>query len=207
MKAPVSTAIAIGVGLVVLLGYFIPIPLLTDLRGILVGWAVILAATALFVGVANLFLVHWRKISRAPTGGVYSLVLIISLAATLVVGGLFGVASYWPVWIFKNIQMPVETSLIALLAVVLTYAAARLLRRRLNVFTIVFLVTALIVLLGTAPIFGIEVPLLYGETGLGSLLTQIPAVAGARGILLGVALGAIATGLRVLMGVDRPYGG
>lgn len=207
MKAPVSTAIAIGVGLVVLLGYFIPIPLLTNLRGILVGWAVILAAVALFVGVANLFLVHWRKISHAPTGGVYSLVLIISLGATLVVGGLFGAASYWPVWIFKNIQMPVETSLIALLAVVLTYAAARLLRRRLNVFTIVFLATALIVLLGTAPIFGIEVPFLYGETGLRSLLTQIPAVAGARGILLGVALGAIATGLRVLMGVDRPYGG
>ncbi len=37
MKAPVSTAIAIGVGLVVLLGYFIQVPLLTNLREILVG--------------------------------------------------------------------------------------------------------------------------------------------------------------------------
>jgi hypothetical protein len=103
--------------------------------------------------------------------------------------------------------MPVETSLIAILAVVLTYAAARLLRRKLNIFTIIFLVSALIVLLGTAPIMGIEVPFLHGEMGLRSLLVQIPAVAGARGVLLGVALGAIATGLRILMGVDRPYGG
>jgi hypothetical protein len=54
---------------------------------------------------------------------------------------------------------------------------------------------------------GIEVPFLHGEMGLRSLLVQIPAVAGARGVLLGVALGAIATGLRILMGVDRPYGG
>ena len=207
MKAPVSTAIAIGVGVVVLLGYFVQIPFLTELRDILVGWATILAAVALFVGVGNLFLVHLHKISRAPSGGFYSLILIISLVATLVVGILFGASSYWPLWIFRNIQMPVETSLIALLVVVLTYAIARLLRRKLNLFTIVFVATAAIVLLGTAPIFGIEIPLLYGENGLRSLLTQIPAVAGARGILLGVALGAVATGLRVLMGVDRPYGG
>jgi hypothetical protein len=206
MKAPVSTAIAIGVGVVVLLGYFVQIPFLTNLRDILVGWAVILAAVALFVGIGNLFLVHLHKVSRAPSGGFYSLVLITSLAATLVVG-YFGASSYWSVWIFRNIQTPVETSLIALLAVVLTYAIARLLRRRLNAFTGVFVATAVIVLLGTAPIFGFEIPILYGENGLRSLLTQIPAVAGARGILLGVALGAVATGLRVLMGVDRPYGG
>jgi hypothetical protein len=31
-------------------------------------------------------------------------------------------------------------------------------------------------------------------------------VAGARGLLLGVALGAIATGARVLLGLERPYG-
>jgi hypothetical protein len=30
-------------------------------------------------------------------------------------------------------------------------------------------------------------------------------MAGARGILLGVALGTVATGLRVLLGIDRPY--
>jgi hypothetical protein len=34
---------------------------------------------------------------------------------------------------------------------------------------------------------------------------DVPALAGARGILLGVALGTAATGLRVLLGLDRPY--
>jgi len=34
----------------------------------------------------------------------------------------------------------------------------------------------------------------------------VVAAGGARGILLGVALGSIVTGLRVLLAVDRPYG-
>jgi hypothetical protein len=34
---------------------------------------------------------------------------------------------------------------------------------------------------------------------------QVPTVAGARGIILGIALGAAATGLRVLLGFDQPY--
>jgi len=53
----------------------------------------------------------------------------------------------------------------------------------------------------------VELPGLYGPQSLPSLLAGIPAVAGARGILFGVALGTVATGLRVLMGADRPYGG
>jgi hypothetical protein len=36
-------------------------------------------------------------------------------------------------------------------------------------------------------------------------ITQVPAVAGARGLLLGIALGVVATGLRVLFAQDRPY--
>ena len=95
----------------------------------------------------------------------------------------------------------------AILVVVLTFASIRLARRRMNLFTLVFLGTALIVLIGSAPLFGVELPLLHGPSGLRALIAQIPAVAGARGLLLGVALGTIATGLRVLMGVDRPYEG
>jgi len=36
-------------------------------------------------------------------------------------------------------------------------------------------------------------------------ILDVPALAGARGVLLGVALGTVATGLRVLLGIDRPY--
>jgi len=38
-------------------------------------------------------------------------------------------------------------------------------------------------------------------------IAQVLAAGGARGILIGVALGTLTTGLRVLLGSDRPYGG
>jgi len=67
--------------------------------------------------------------------------------------------------------------------------------------------SALVVLVGTLPwVIGSESEIVRMLGELRAWLTQVWAVAGARGILLGVALGAAATGLRVIMGVDRPYG-
>jgi sulfite exporter TauE/SafE len=102
--------------------------------------------------------------------------------------------------------LPVEASLMALLAITLTYASIRLLRRHLNLLSVIFLITAVLILLGTAPWpFLGDVPFLSNI--IRPIVAQIPATAGARGILLGVALGTLTTGLRILFGADRPYGG
>jgi hypothetical protein len=118
--------------------------------------------------------------------------------------GWFGPTHPYSLWIFNNIQLPVETSLMAILAVILIYAGVRLSGRRLNLFTIVFLVTAVVILLVSGPLFGIDLP---GLVELRAWIARVPAAAGARGILLGVALGIVATGLRLLSGSDRPYRG
>jgi hypothetical protein len=206
-KLSISVAVAISFGLIVLLGYFIDVPLMITLRAIFLHYAAILAAIALMVGVVNLFSVHWRKVTNGHQGAVYSTILLIAFVATLLVVGYFGPTGAWSMWIFNNIETSIETSLMALLVILLSYATIRLVRNRMNLFTLVFTGSALLVLLGSAPLFGVELPLLYGPNSLRSLISQIPATAGARGILLGVALGTIATGLRILMGADRPYGG
>jgi hypothetical protein len=205
-RGPISfliIAITIAVGLVVLLGYFVNFPTLITIREIFVRWAVILTSIALLVGVMNLLTVHWRRVTKAQAGGVYSVILLIAFAISFAVFIFFGPTGYWSLWIFNSIQVPAESSLMALLAVVLAYAGARLFSRRINMFSLVFLLTALAVLLGMATIPIINAPLL-GDVR--SWIAQVPAVAGSRGILLGVALGTIATGLRVLIGSDRPYG-
>jgi hypothetical protein len=91
-----------------------------------------------------------------------------------------------------------------LLAVTLIYASARLPRRRADVMSFIFLIFAIITLLLAAPLpFG-KIP---GGDLVRGIIVNFFALAGARGILIGVALGALTTGLRVLFGIDRPYGG
>jgi hypothetical protein len=203
------TAIAIAFGLLTLAGYFFTTPLLTGLRVLLLNLAVILAGFAVFVGVANLLNVHFKKISKKQKGSAYSTVLVIFLVTTFLLGL---VARFSPAvnsifsGAFNYIQLPVEASLMAVLAVTLILAAIRLLRRRLNLLSILFLVTALLVLFTTVslPFIG-EVPGL--SKWVSPILSQVFATAGARGILLGVALGTLVMGLRILFGADRPYGG
>ena len=200
-------AIAIAFGMLILAGYFIAVPILTDLRILLLNLAVILTGFAVLVGIANLLLVHIKKIRRKQKGATYSLILVTALVTTLLIGLLpQQMRNIGLPFIFNAVQLPVEASLMALLVVTLTYASIRLLRRRLNALSVIFLVTALLVLFGTAslPFLG-EVPGLSGTVR--PIITQIFATAGARGILLGVALGTLTTGLRILFGADRPYGG
>lgn len=189
--------------MVVLVGYFVP--LLAGIRDLLLQWAVILAAFALLVGVANLLLVHLKRMGTVKKGSIYSLVLWIAFILTVVVVALNGPTGRWSIFLFNSFQIPVEGTLMALLAITLAVASMRLLRRRAGLFSYVFLGAALLVLLGTAPLYGVgEIPVL---SHVRTWITSVLSVAGARGILLGVALGTVATGIRVLMGVDRPYGG
>ncbi len=200
----VYTGIAIGVGIVVLLGYFLQLDLLVNVRIVLLEWATILVAVALLVGIVNLFIVHLRKSAADQQNRINSITLLASLTITLLVAGWFGPTHPFSMWIFNYIQIPIEASLMAILAVVLIFAGVRLLRRKPNLLSIVFIATAVVILLMTGPIFGIDVP---GMAELRIWIGKVPAVAGARGILLGVSLGIVAAGLRILMGADRPYGG
>jgi hypothetical protein len=71
--------------------------------------------------------------------------------------------------------------------------------------SIVFLVTLFVLLLSSGPLFGIEIPIFTGT--IGPIINKYLSVGALRGLLIGVSLGTLATGLRILIGADRPYGG
>ena len=206
LKGLFSTAIAIVTGLIVLVGYFVELPLLVNLRITILNWAIILAAFALFIGLFNLLAVHADKVRSKKKGGFYSLILILAMLVTVALGLWLRPDHPMMALIFNAIQLPVEASLMAMLVVTLTYASIRLLRRRSNLVSVIFLVTALLILLGSAPLpFIGSLPIVSDM--IRPFIAQVLAAAGARGILIGVALGALTTGLRVLFGAERPYGG
>jgi len=216
-KSPVSVAIAISFGMVVLLGYFFGVDsagnptMLGILRDYFLRGAVVMSAVALIVGIINLATVHISKVKEGDNA-VLSILLLIILGLTTLIGlydmlrmNIDGEPNFRLIqWIFDNVQIPIETSLMAVLCISLTYAAVRLIGKRMTVFSVIFVGTLLLLLLGAIPQITVKLPL-FGE--IRAWIIQVPAVGGARGILLGVALGTIATGIRVLMGIDRPYRG
>jgi hypothetical protein len=199
--------IAALAGGLVLLGYFFEVDALRAIQLLLIQWTTVLAAGALLLGLKNLSSVHIKKVGLQSEDWIYSAVLVTCLLLTLIFGIGLGPDSAVLLLLFNAIQMPVEASLMALLAVTLIGAGFRLLQRRRTWDSLLFVGTVLVALLLTAPWPGGDGGIL-GElrAWLRAEVVQVLSVGGARALLLGVALGAVATGLRVLLAAERPYG-
>lgn len=221
MKAPFSWFVAFLAGVAVLAGYFLAayIPILGQIQALLLKWASLLMALALLAGVLNLLQVHWHRVrvQGEHINSLYSFFTILSFLVTIGILVWFKPTGKWSRWIFDYVQVPIETSLMALVAIALIYSAIRMFSRGVDVKKIIFLAVVLVVLFSAAPIYGSQTALMQKLTFIqkghnlltdfSTWLTQVWATAGARGILLGVALGTVAAGLRVILGADRPYGG
>jgi len=197
----VSAIVAISAGVIVLLGYFVSTEPLPDLRLLLTDWAIVIAGMAVLVGIFNLVAVQMEKIRTRQKGGVYGALLILSLIITFGLGLLLGPDDPLMRMAMDAIIVPVEEALMAILAVTLIYASIRLFRRRMDAMSVLFLVAAVVfmvamMLTSFGPIPGELILFVEGAIARG----------GARGLLIGIALGTLLTGLRVLFGVDRPYG-
>ncbi len=181
-----------------LIGTFFPVPLLNALSLAFKDWAIILTAFALLVGLVNLLLVHLVRIfRRQEPGALYSIIVLVTSITVMLIGLVFGVADGPMSWIFDHVYLPLQGAFLALAAFFLATAAYRAMRAR-SFETLLMLIAALIVLLGQTPLVS-----LLADAKAWAL--SVPSTAGVRGILLGVALGTIATGLRLLIGMDRPY--
>jgi hypothetical protein len=194
----IPTAIAIAVGLVTLIDYFFDLPILDALGLAFRQWTIILTAFALLLGVINLLQVHLRRIFRrdeASTG--YSVVVVLTAALVSLVGLWYGLPSDPMAWLFENIYTPLQGAFFALVAFFLATASYRALRAR-SLETAWMLIAALVVFIGQTPILGVL-------TDAREWVLNVPSTAGIRGILIGVALGTLATALRLLIGLDRPY--
>jgi membrane-associated HD superfamily phosphohydrolase len=213
MRAPLAASFAIAFGVLVLLGYVYPADLpgaalVSQIRSVLVGWAAILAGVAALVGVVNLVFAHWGRLTARKNPDRYSLLVILFFLATVGLGIYERVAQPEQTQFQQAIlavQVPVEAALMGMLAVTLTFASVRLFQRRKGLMASVFILSALFfLLLGS----GLLAPLrqIPAFSVVLDLIQQFP-VAGGRGILLGIALGSLTAGLRVLIGADRPYSG
>jgi hypothetical protein len=212
----IATVIAVLAGLIVLIGYFGG-PL-QDARLALLSIVSLLAAWAVLAGAVNLLLVHTKKFLNQTPGWFYSLFVLLGFLLVIIANALApflgwggGAGNLANTWIFSNVVAVGGAALAGLVAFFLVFAAYKVLRTRRTPMTVIFVISCVLALIVLAPWPAfMPNPSLVGSATLRDILSAIvhvPAVAGARGLLLGIALGAIATGIRVLLGLDRPYGG
>jgi len=196
----IPTSVAVVTGLLTLAGYLFPQTLLGSYRDQLIEWAVIVGGFAVILGLLNVVSVHSERVFSLGKGWAYSLVLLLAALTTWLPPLIQGPDQRVTQQVFDIIIAPVGASLAALLVFTLTLAAFRLLRNRRSPWSLLFIGVVALTLLGSTPIQGLE---WLGDVR--AWLIGVPGMAGIRGLLLGVALGIVITGLRVLLTRDRPY--
>jgi len=198
LGAILATAIAIGFGLLTTWGLLAGSGKIFDITNILLQLTVITVAVTILLGILNLFSIHLRRIVRRSRGWVYSFALIASAAAVLILW-IVG-AQQTNHMLLETVEVSVESALAGLVVFALVWGAYRMMRRRITWASVLFTIVLLIILVGALPL-----PQTSALIGVRSWLLAVPVSAGARGILLGIALATVVTGVRVLIGQDRSY--
>jgi hypothetical protein len=205
MRSPLSTAIAIATGLIILIALILPFSWMQDIRTILLAPAIILSGVAGMIAIYNLLVVHGRKMLNAKERDIYSFFLLLGFLVTFIAGLILTPANAQFQHVVTSIQVPVEASLMGVLAVSLAYAGVRLFQRRKGIMGFFFILSTVVFLVISSGFLSIGNSMPVFKDVL-AVVEQLP-VAGGRGILLGIALGGLTAGIRILLGADRPYSG
>lgn len=203
-----GSAIVISLGLILILGLLAgdglgPLSTVVDafaidtLANLLLRLTTITIAVTIFIGIVNLLGVHTRRLVRRQGGWLNSIVLLASFLAGLL---LYIISERQNTLLLEDVQIAVESALAGLLFFALVFGAYRMLYREVTLFGVLFVISILVVLAGSLALPGFE---LFDR--IGQWWMALPVSAGARGILLGIALATIVTGVRVLLGQDRSY--
>jgi hypothetical protein len=211
IRRQIPILIVFVVALVVMLDYFMALPPLDPVSSkswtdaavkALQNWGIILTAFALGFGAVNLFILHSRHISRRTAGQwPFSLWMLAMIVLFTVIGVAFGATSDQYSWLYNSSYFALSATVYSSLGFYMTSGVYRALRAR-NVESAILLIVGLIVLARNAPALTVAFPIL-GTAG--SWISAIPTTSAQRGIMIGASLGAIALGVRTMIGRETGF--
>jgi hypothetical protein len=206
MKREVPLLISMVAGIFVLIGFFVPHPAIKTTYDDIQQWVIIVVAFTYVLGVANVLRINWTQVSRKDKDWPFKIVLIAGMLATIAVG--FSEGSHYLddgssfAWIYNTFYSSMSATMFSLLAFFIASAAFRAFRIR-TIEAFLLSVAAFILMLGRVPIGNLIHPALPEAA---DWLMEIPQNAAKRGILMGAALGVMATGFRIILGIEKTYG-
>jgi hypothetical protein len=199
------------IGLFMILSVFVPHHVVSVPADFLQQCAVIVVAFGYVLGGANALTVNLSAIARRQPDWPYKVVLVVTLVFTVLVGLKEG--RHWQdektvsMFLYNQVYSPMQGTMFALLAFFIASAAFRAFRVR-TLEAGLLAAAALIVMLGRVPIGDQMTAWLPEPLRLGSVqdwIMNVPQNAAKRAVLMGAALGVMATGLRVILGIERSY--
>ena len=211
MKRELPLLLTAGIGLFMILSFFVPHHVVSVPADYLQQCAVIVVAFGYVLGGANAVRVNLDGIARRQPGWGYKIVLVASLLFTVAIGLKEG--RHWQdehtvsMFLYNQLYSPMQGTMFALLAFFIASAAFRAFRIR-TVEAGLLAAAALIVMLGRVPVGDQMTAWLPAPLRLGAVqdwIMNVPQNAAKRAILMGAALGVMATGLRVILGIERAY--
>lgn len=202
MRKEIPLLITLLSGLIYVIANFFNVPIAKSTKTTLDQWFLIATAFAVLLGVVNLTIIHLSNISGGRSGAAYSLILLISMWGIILYGLLrTNQDPFYQGFLYNRMLNPLSATMYSILVFYISSAAYRAFRIRSFEATLL-LITAIIVMLGRAPIGDLISPALPALT---NWLQDIPNTAGMRGIMIGATLGGVATSLRVITGIERAY--
>ena len=218
MRRTIPLILTFLVGMLPIFAFFVPHRVVSILNQDLDKWLVIVAAFALPLGVVNLVSMNVSKIKSGQKVWPYSIVLLVGLGVMVIyglIGGDRGFHDHFQ-YPFMNMVSPLQATMFSLLAFFIASAAYRAFRARTLEATLM-LVTAIVIMFARVPVgeflWRHIMPdfILQWRANLpgdvSNWILNVPSMAARRGILLGVSLGAIATSLKIILGIERSYMG
>ena len=204
MRREVPIIICFLAGFFFISDFFIPQEGWTEVAHRVNQWAIIVIAFAYVLGVANIVRVNSQVIRRKESDWKYKIVLLCGLALMLTLGIGFGIREGTAFnWIFMNAIYPMQSTMFSLLAFYIASAAFRAFRIR-TWSAALLAITAILVMIGRVPVGEMVWKDFPNFT---EWIMNVPQLAAKRAIMIGAALGAISTGLKVLIGLERTYMG
>lgn len=217
MRTKMPVLISAFVGIFMILKYFTTSPRVKAVADELEQWGVVTLSFAIILGVLNLIKINLKAVVERKKDWGYKLLLLVSMFTMMVAGGIKWyldetrgkqareagtvVAGTLFDFLFDHVYFPLSATIFALLAFYVASAAFRAFRAK-NVHATLLLIAAVVVMIGRVPVGG---ALWSGFPWLQEWLMTWPNTAGQRAIQIGAAIGMIATGLRVIFGIEKPY--
>jgi uncharacterized membrane protein len=214
MKKTFPLMLVLVFGILAIVPFFLPHPAVQNTDDFMRNdFLRIVSAFAIVLGLGSLLRVHADKIKRRRENFQYSYVLIISFAVSAIIGVFGGVEGelFLPTnvgsfrfdidTLYLGIIVPLGSTMFALLAFFMASASYRAFRVR-SVEATLLLAAGFIIMIGILPLGDRISPHL---PAFAQWIMDIPNVASKRGIAFGIALGGLATSLKIILGIERSW--